>query len=132
MFILGIAVFPTTTIFNDSSCISMLSSENYTEQKDKILLILGCLDLDLALCEDELPIPTDSSAPNAKGAYERWERSNRLSLMLIKSHISQSIRGSIRNCDKVKAYMKAIEEQFVSFDKALASTLHDETFKYDT
>jgi hypothetical protein len=43
--------------------------------------------------------------------------------MLIKSHISKSIRGSIPPCDKVKDYLKAIEEQFVSFDKALASTL---------
>lgn len=43
--------------------------------------------------------------------------------MLIKSHISQSIRGSIPQSNKVKNYMRAIEEQFVSSDKALASTL---------
>nr|XP_027119481.1 uncharacterized protein LOC113736618 [Coffea arabica] len=98
-----VGVFSTTTLFNDSSRIPMLSGENYTEWKDKILLTLGL--------------------PNEKAAYERWERSNRLSLMLIKSHISQSIRGSIPDCDRVKAYMKAIDEQFVSSDKALASTL---------
>ncbi|XP_071906054.1 uncharacterized protein [Coffea arabica] len=65
----------------------------------------------------------DSSLSNEKAAYERWQRSNRFSLMLIKSHISQNIRGSIPDCDRVKAYMKAIDEQFVSSDKALASTL---------
>ncbi|XP_070020435.1 uncharacterized protein [Nicotiana sylvestris] len=43
--------------------------------------------------------------------------------MLVKAHISQSIRGSIPDSDKVKAYMKAIDEQFVSSDKALANTL---------
>ncbi|OIT37663.1 hypothetical protein A4A49_66121, partial [Nicotiana attenuata] len=80
-------------------------------------------DLDLALHVEEPPIPTESSMPAAKANYERWERSNRLSLMLIKTHISQSIRGSIPNNDKVKAYLKAIDEQFVSSDKALASTL---------
>ena len=81
------------------------------------------MDLDLALRVDEPPIPTESSSLIDKNTYERWERSNRLSLMLIKSHVSKSIRGSIPECDKVKDYIKAIEEQFVSSDKALASTL---------
>ncbi|OIT01053.1 hypothetical protein A4A49_60010, partial [Nicotiana attenuata] len=80
-------------------------------------------DLDLALCMDEPPIPTESTTPGAKANYEQRERSNRLSLMLIKAHISQCIRGSIPNSDKVKAHMKSIDEQFVSSDKVLASTL---------
>ncbi|GAV58101.1 UBN2_2 domain-containing protein, partial [Cephalotus follicularis] len=61
--------------------------------------------------------------PNEKATYERWERSNRLSLMLIQSHVSKSIRGSILDCDKVVDYMKSVEEQFVRSDKALASTI---------
>ena len=101
----------------------MLSGDNYTNWKDKILLTLGCMDVDLALRVDEPPSPTESSMPEDKAAYERWEKSNRLSMMLIKAHISQSIRGSIPNCTKVKAYMEAIEKQFVSSEKALASTL---------
>ncbi|XP_057515008.1 uncharacterized protein LOC130796658 [Actinidia eriantha] len=40
--------------------------------------------------------------------YERYERSNRLSLILIKSHISKAIRGSIPDCDKAKVFMKAL------------------------
>ncbi|XP_028057286.1 uncharacterized protein LOC114261243 [Camellia sinensis] len=91
--------------------------------KDKILLTLGCMDLDLALRVDEPLEPTDESSAAEKSAYDKWERSNRLSLMLIKSYISQSIRGSIPPSDKVKNYMRAIEEQFVSSNKALASTL---------
>ncbi|XP_027102953.1 uncharacterized protein [Coffea arabica] len=81
------------------------------------------MDLDLALRENEPPISMDSSLSNKKAAYEQWEQSNRLSLTLIKSHINQSIRGSIPDCDRVKAYAKAIDEQFVSSDKALASIL---------
>ncbi|XP_020112111.1 uncharacterized protein LOC109726735 [Ananas comosus] len=52
---------------------------------------------------------------------EKWERSNCLSLMLIKSRVSKSIRGSIPECNKAKDYLKTIKEQFVSSDKALAS-----------
>ncbi|GAV66929.1 UBN2_2 domain-containing protein [Cephalotus follicularis] len=75
------------------------------------------MDIDLALHENEPPIPTELTA------YESWERSNHLSLMLIKSHLSKSIRGSILDCDKVADYMKSVEEQFFRSDKALASTL---------
>ncbi|XP_019262607.1 PREDICTED: uncharacterized protein LOC109240417 [Nicotiana attenuata] len=114
--------FPTA-IFNDNARISMLSGDNYTEWKEKVLLTLGCSDLELVLRVDEPLIPKELSTPAAKADYERWERSNRLSLMFIKAHISQSIRGFIPNSDKVKAYMKAIDEQFVSSDMALASTL---------
>jgi hypothetical protein len=43
--------------------------------------------------------------------------------MVLKSHVSKGIRGSILECTKAKAFIKAVEEQFVSSDKALASTL---------
>ena len=77
----------------------------------------------MVLRVDESPAPTELSTFTERASFERWERSNRLSLMLIKSHISKGIRGSIPECDKAKGFMKAIEEQFVSSDKALANTL---------
>ena len=48
--------------------------------------------------------------------------------MLIKSHINKNIRGSILKCDKVKDYIKAIEEKFVNFDKKLASIMMNKLF----
>ncbi|RVW51338.1 hypothetical protein CK203_075501 [Vitis vinifera] len=81
------------------------------------------MDLDLALRVDEPMVPTKSSTQTQKASYERWERSNCLSLMFIKSSIGKSIRGSISECAKVKEYLKAIEQQFETSDKALASTL---------
>ncbi|XP_070050775.1 uncharacterized protein [Nicotiana tomentosiformis] len=111
------------SLFDENAKIPMLSGDNYAEWKEKVLLTLGCSDLDLALRVDKPPIPMKSSTPAAKGNYERWELFNRLSLMLIKARISQSIRVSIPNSDKVKANMKEIDEQFVSSDKALVNTL---------
>ena len=49
------------------------------------------MDLDLALPVDEPLVPTESSTQTEKTSYERWERSNRLSLMFIKSNIGKSI-----------------------------------------
>ncbi|WJZ84653.1 hypothetical protein VitviT2T_004247 [Vitis vinifera] len=43
--------------------------------------------------------------------------------MFIKTKISYGIRGSVDQHDNVKALLKAINEQFVTSDKALASTL---------
>ena len=88
-----------------------------------MLLALGCMDIDLALRIDEPETPTEQSTQANCALYERWERSNRLSMMVIKTHISQSIRGSIPECRTVKELMGAIDEQFVSSDKAQASTL---------
>ncbi|XP_026409833.1 uncharacterized protein LOC113304928 [Papaver somniferum] len=109
---------------NDSSSrIPILNGDNYKEWKEKILLYLGCMDLDLAIREDEPPIVIATGTHAEKAAYERWERSNRLSLMLIKSHIHKSIKGSIPERHNVKDYLQAIEEQFSTSDKVLAGTL---------
>ncbi|XP_009615393.1 uncharacterized protein [Nicotiana tomentosiformis] len=96
----------------------MISGDNYTEWKEKVLLTLGFSDLDLELRVDEPSIPTESCTPAANVDYERWKN-----LILIKAHISQSIRGSIPNRNKFKAYIKVIDEQFISSNKALTSTL---------
>ena len=67
------------------------------------------MDVDLALRVDKLPIPPESSIQIDKTSYERWERSNRLSLMFIKFHVGKSIRDLIPDCAKLKEYLKAIE-----------------------
>jgi hypothetical protein len=116
-----IAAISTTAILE--STVPMLNENNFSEWKENLLFYLGCLELDLALHEDEPPALTDTSTPLEATKHERWERSNRLSLMFMKSHVTKGIRGSIPECKKVTEFMRAIEEQFVSFDKALASTL---------
>ncbi|KAL0396453.1 UNVERIFIED_CONTAM: hypothetical protein Scaly_0093700 [Sesamum calycinum] len=99
----------------------MLNGDNFSDWKDQVLLTLECMDFDLAFRVDEPPIPTDSSTPTEKASYEPWERSNRLSLMLIKKHIKKGIWGSI-------------PYQYVCSDKALTSTLMKRLFdmKYNS
>ncbi|GFY88656.1 hypothetical protein Acr_06g0005960 [Actinidia rufa] len=81
------------------------------------------MDIDYAIRKDEPPAITETSTPDAADLYEKWERSNRLSVMFIKTKISAGIRGSVEQYDKVKPLLKAINEQFATSDKALASTL---------
>ncbi|VFQ74456.1 unnamed protein product [Cuscuta campestris] len=55
--------------------------------------------------------------------YEVWERSNRLSVVYIKTKIPSGIRGSIEKYDNVRELLKALDKHFETSDKALASTL---------
>lgn len=57
--------------FNDSFYISILLDTNYADQKEKILLTLGCMDLDLTLYVNEPSIPMESSSLNETGPYEQ-------------------------------------------------------------
>ncbi|XP_010553034.1 PREDICTED: uncharacterized protein LOC104823254 [Tarenaya hassleriana] len=100
-----------------------LKGDNYKVWKERILLHLGWMDIDYAIQKDEPPPITEESEPEEIELYERWERSNRLSVMFIKTNISSGIRGSIEQYDNVRMLLKAIDEQFESSDKALASTL---------
>ncbi|XP_047320426.1 uncharacterized protein LOC124924428 [Impatiens glandulifera] len=107
----------------DIKCeIPELVGDNYKIWKERILLHLGCLDIDDAIRKDE-PIIDDESTTDDLLLHERWDRSNRLSMMFIKSKISESIRGSIEEHKNVKALLKGVDEQFATSDKALASTL---------
>jgi hypothetical protein len=81
------------------------------------------MDIDYAIRKDEPPALTDTSTVADITLYERWERSNHLSMMFIKTKISTGIHGSVDQHEKVRDLLTAIDEQFVTSDKALASTL---------
>ena len=53
------------------------------------------MDLDYALREDRLPNLTNTSTVEQRVVMEKWERSNRMSLMIIKHSIPKAIRGAI-------------------------------------
>jgi hypothetical protein len=115
-----IAAISTTVI---ESTVPMLNGNKFSEWKENLFFYLGYMELDLALRVDEPLTLTDISTPQEIAKHERWERSNHLSLMLMKSHIIKGIKGSIPECHKATEFIQAVEEQFVSSDKALASTL---------
>jgi len=68
------------------------------------------MDIDYAIRKDESSVIIETSEPDAIDLYEKWERSNRLSIMFIKTNISASIRGSVDQHDKVRDLLKAIDE----------------------
>ena len=96
-----------------------LRGDNYKVWKERILLHLGWMDIDYAIRKEEPDPIIETSTAEAVCLYNKWERSNRLSVMFIKTKISAGIRGSIEQITKVKPLLKAIDEQFKTSDKAL-------------
>ena len=71
------------------------------------------MDIDYVIRKDK-PTITDTNTITEKALYEQWEQSNRLSLMFIKTKISNGIHGYADQHDNVKALLKVIDEQFVT------------------
>ncbi|WVZ83644.1 hypothetical protein U9M48_030772 [Paspalum notatum var. saurae] len=116
--------------------ITQLTGTNFHEWREEIRLVLGVMDLDHALREDAptAPVAGDNAPVTAEATrqYEmekqRWERSNRLSLMIMQNSISIGIRGAILDSKddvpfNAKQYLASVEEQFKSSSKAQTSAL---------
>ena len=80
------------------------------------------MDLDYALWTDEPPAITDKSTFEEKVNYEKWERSNRMCLMIMKHTISMTIRSAIPVKVSVKSFLTEVADQFTKSDKVEAST----------
>ena len=116
------AVIQPVNFFDIRCDIPELKGDNYKVWKERILFPLGWMDIHFAIRKDESTI-TATSTPDEIALYERWELSNCLRVMFIKTKIFVAIRGSVKQDDNVKALLKTIDEQFESLDKAFASTL---------
>ena len=99
-----------------------MRGDNYKIWKERILLNLGCMNIDYAIRKDE-PCITETSTLVEIALHDPWERSNHLSVMFIKTKISAGICVSVNQHENVKALMKPIDGQFETSNKALVSTL---------
>ncbi|GAV72464.1 UBN2_2 domain-containing protein, partial [Cephalotus follicularis] len=110
-----------------------LNGTNFLTWKEQIDSVFGVMDLDHALRTDTPATIMAQSTTEQKAAYEKWERSNHMSLMIMKSSISVAIQGAIPDSNNAKTYLASVEEQFKSSSKAHASTLIMKmlTIRYD-
>ncbi|XP_019055231.1 PREDICTED: uncharacterized protein LOC109115531 [Nelumbo nucifera] len=102
------------------SAIPMLNGINFKVWTENVEIVLGCMGLDLAL-RTERPIPTEDNSNEAK--VEKWDRSNRMSLMIIKHSIPEAFRGSISESNNAKESLVAIRQYFTKNEKAETSNL---------
>src|SRR3954466_2794096 len=93
--------------------IPILNGTNFKDWKENMLIVLGCMDLDLAL-RIEQPTPlTAESTPDDRRNFEKWERSNRMSLMIIKRGIPEAFRGAVsEGIITASEFLAEIEKRF--------------------
>ncbi|KAK3015554.1 hypothetical protein RJ639_007171 [Escallonia herrerae] len=80
------------------------------------------MDFDYALRVDVPTALMAESSIEQKTTYEKWERSNCISLMIMKGFITITIRGAIPDSDNAKMHLAHIEKQFQGSSKAHATT----------
>lgn len=76
--------------------IPMLNGSNFKDWKKNISIILDCMDLDVALGVEPTS-PTAESSAEEKWIFEKWECSNRVSLMIIMHGIPEAFWGTTSN-----------------------------------
>ena len=112
-----------TSIAANINNIPLLNGTNFKEWKENVEIILGCMDLDLALrIEQPTPLTAASSAED-KRDFEKWDHSNRMCLMIMKKGIPEAFRGDVSNeVNTAKGFLQEIEKRFIKNDKAETST----------
>ena len=95
----------TSSIFANVNNIPMLNGTNFKKWKEHVMIVLECMDLDYALREDRPANLTDASTAEQRAAMEKWERSNRISLMIMKHSIPEAIRGAIPEESRAKTFL---------------------------
>jgi hypothetical protein len=81
-----------TDLTADINSIPMLTGSNYKEWKDTLEIILGCLDLDIALQRAKPHVPVADSPENIQNAHARWMRSNHLYFKVMQRTSRESFR----------------------------------------
>ncbi|XP_024027760.1 uncharacterized protein LOC21410770 [Morus notabilis] len=104
--------------------IPMLNGSNFKSWQENLLIVLGVMDLDLAIMVDSHSPLTDKSTSNKKRGMERWEKSNRMCMMIMKKAIPEAFRGTVSNkITTAKEFLVDIEKRFVKNEKAEICTL---------
>ncbi|XP_050129613.1 uncharacterized protein LOC126606288 [Malus sylvestris] len=105
-----------TTSMNFSS-IETLNGSNYKKWKQDIEILLGLMDYDLAIREEEPAALTVESTAEQKAKFEKWEKSNMMGLLIMKKAMTETVRGGIPTCNKAKDFLEAIGEKFKESEK---------------
>ncbi|KAL8090858.1 hypothetical protein AgCh_040068 [Apium graveolens] len=111
------------------SIIPMLNGTNYVTWKENFEIVLGCMDLDLALRKEQ-PIPTTDDPKIDQ--TEEWKRSNSMCLEIMKRTILNGFQGSIVESTSAKKFLSEIEQYFAKNETAETSNLLSKpmTIKY--
>ena len=97
--------------------IHVLNGTNFKKWKEHVIIVLGCMDLDYALRKDRPADLTGASTTKQRVAIEKWERSNHMSLMIMKHTIPKATRGATLEESQAKTFLDQIANRFTANEK---------------
>ena len=95
----------------------MLNVTNFKKWKEHITILLRCIDLDYAIRNERPPALIDDSIAEQRANFEKWERSNHMSLMIIKHSCGPSPDPPDRRDSLLKEKKEMKKLVFSSFEK---------------
>ncbi|XP_060974782.1 uncharacterized protein LOC133039825 [Cannabis sativa] len=111
--------YSVASVSANLNSVPVLNGNNFKDWKENIFIVLRCMDLDLALRMDRPAPLTDTSTSEQMRIYEKWDRSNRMSLMIIKRGIPEAFRGAVsEEVTDATTFLAEIEKRFAKSDKA--------------
>ena len=116
-------IISASSISANVNNIPVLNGTNFKKWKEHVIIVLGCMDLDYALRVDRPSDLTSVSTAEQRSAMEKWERSNRMSLMIMKHSILETIRGAIPEETQAKAFLNQIANRLAVNEKVETSTI---------
>ncbi|GAV82535.1 UBN2 domain-containing protein, partial [Cephalotus follicularis] len=118
---------------NNIASIEVLTGSNYKKWKQYIEFAMGIADIDLAMISDRPADITDTSSLTEREHYAKWERSNRLCLMVMKRSISEHLLGGLPETNDAREFLAAVGERYQVSNNAEAGSLMSELtgLRYD-
>ncbi|CAL2271890.1 unnamed protein product [Prunus armeniaca] len=91
------------------------------------------MDYDIALKWDTLEEPAANATTDVKRRYEKWEKANKMAILIMLRTMTPSLRGSVPRSENAKEFLAAIGLKFKETEKEEKSTLLDKLIemKYD-
>jgi len=97
--------------------IDPLTDSNWSSWRMSVEILLGCMEYDFVLKEPR-PEITDNSTLAQTKALTKWDRVNNLVKMIIRSTISETLRGGIENTDTAAELWNLLKTQFIGTKKS--------------
>lgn len=125
--------FKLTVSASSYNSIEILTGSNYLKWKEELEISLGLMDYDIALKWDTLEEPAANATVDVKRRYEKWEKANKMAIMIMLRTMTPSLRGSIPRSKNAKEFLAAIGLKFKESEKGEKSTLLNKLtkMKYD-
>ncbi|XP_026445710.1 uncharacterized protein LOC113346391 [Papaver somniferum] len=102
--------------------IEPLNGTNYPNWRSHLDIVIGYLEYDISLRDSMPQKPVDNSNRGEKQNYYKWEKVNRMSIMIIQGSIPDATQGGILLKDTAKELLDVIKSQFMGSAKSMVGT----------